>query len=84
MQCGLPVVLPDSKPGLNPERNYKFNDFFDFEIMPVPLAYTSAFVSHDKGIKDVLRNRTKILERTSCRYCASVSELEEWFKGLPS
>ena len=32
----------------------------------------------DKGIIDVLQNRTKILERSSCRYCQDLSELEAW------
>jgi hypothetical protein len=64
----------------NPARNYKINDFFDFEIMPVPLADASVFVAQDKGIRDVLRNRTGILKRSTCRYCFDLVELGEWLK----
>jgi len=64
----------------NPSRNYKINDFFDFEIMPVPLAYASAFVAQDKGIRDVLRNRTGILKRSTCRYCFDLAEFGEWLR----
>jgi hypothetical protein len=61
-----------------PSRKDKINDFFDNEIMPVPLAYASVFVAQDKGIRDVLRNRTKTLERSSCLYCYDLRELEAW------
>jgi hypothetical protein len=61
-----------------PSRKDKINDFFDNEIMPVPLAYASVFVAQDKGIMDVLQNRTKVLDRSSCRYCYDLGELEAW------
>jgi hypothetical protein len=35
-----------------PTRKDKINDFFDNEIMPVPLGYASVFVAEDKGIRD--------------------------------
>jgi hypothetical protein len=65
----------------NPAQRFEINDFFDQEIMPVPLAYASAFVAQDKGIRDLLHNRTKILERNACRYCSDLSELEVWMKA---
>jgi len=61
-------------------RKDKINDFFDYEIIPVPLAYASAFVSQDKGIRDLLQNRTKILKRTHCRYCPDLAGLEQWLE----
>jgi hypothetical protein len=64
-----------------PSRKDKNNDFFDNEVMPVPLAYASAFVAQDKGIRDVLRNRTEIPERSTCRYCFDLGELEEWLRA---
>ena len=63
-----------------PSRKDKNNDFFDYEIMVVPLAYSSAFVSKDKGIKHLLTQRTQILKRTSCQYCDGLEALEQWFK----
>jgi hypothetical protein len=65
----------------NPTRRDKINDFFDFEIMSVPLAYASVFVAQDKGIRDILRNRTEILRRNLCHYCFDLAELEEWLKA---
>lgn len=64
-----------------PDRKDKNNDFFDYEIMAAPLAYSTAFVSRDKGIRDLLRNRTNILNRTTCQYCDSLGALEAWLAG---
>ena len=64
----------------NPTRRDKINDFFDVEMMPVPLAYASVFVAQDRGIRDVLRNRTEILKRNACCYCFDLAELEDWLK----
>jgi hypothetical protein len=64
----------------NPTRQYKINDFFDFEVMPVPLAYASVFVAQDKGIRDILRNRTAILRSNACRYCFDLHEFGRWLK----
>lgn len=49
--------------------------------MLVPLAYASVFVAQDKGIWDVLRNRTEILKRNACHYCFDLIELENWLKA---
>ena len=65
----------------NPGQQFEINDFFDQQIMPVPLAYASVFVSQDRGIRDALRNRTGILKRGCCRYCSDLGELEEWLKA---
>jgi hypothetical protein len=63
---------------MQPDRKDKNNDFFDYEIMVAPLAYSTAFVSRDKSIKDLLRHRTNILSRTTCQYCDSLGALEAW------
>jgi hypothetical protein len=63
---------------MQPDRKNKKNDFFDYEIVVVPLAYSTAFVSRDKGIRDLLRYRTNILNRTTCQYCDSLGALEAW------
>jgi hypothetical protein len=65
----------------NPTQRFEINDYFDHEIMPVPLAYASVFVAQDKGIRDLLRNRTTILGRNSCLYCSNLAELEAWLKS---
>jgi hypothetical protein len=64
-----------------PSRKPKINDFFDNEIIPVPLAYASVFVAQDKGIRDTLKNRTNILKRTTFHYCYDLAELDLWLKA---
>ena len=61
-----------------PARKDKHNHFVDNEIVAVPLAYTDVFAAKDKGIRDLLRNRTQILARTTCVYCDGLTELEAW------
>jgi len=68
------MVVADSQP----DRRDSNNHFMDNEIMVAPLAYASVFVSKDRGIRDMLRNRTKILRRTRCQYCDSLKSLESW------
>jgi hypothetical protein len=62
----------------NPTRTDKINDFFDLEIMAAPLAYATVFVSEDKGIRNVLHQRTRILKRNNCQYCSDLMELAHW------
>ncbi|HEX3529680.1 MAG TPA: hypothetical protein VH988_21695 [Thermoanaerobaculia bacterium] len=68
------MVVADSQP----DRKDNYNHFMDNEIMVAPLAYATVFVSKDKAIRDMLRNRTKILSRTKCQYCDSLESLEVW------
>jgi hypothetical protein len=68
------MVVADSQP----TRKDHYNHFMDNEIMVAPLAYTDAFVSKDKGIRDILRRRTKILSRTKCQYFDSLESADAW------
>jgi hypothetical protein len=61
-----------------PDKKDDPNDFMDHEIMVAPITYASVFVSRDKGIRDLLLSRTKILSRTKCVYCDSWTKLENW------
>ena len=70
------MVVADSYP----DRKDNCNNFMDNEIMVAPLAYATVFVSKDKGIRDMLRNRTKILSRTQCQYCDNLDALEIWLR----
>jgi len=72
------MIVADTQP----ERKDSNNHFMDNEIMVAPLAYADVFVSRDKGIRDVLRNRTKILSRTKCQYLDSLAALERWLDRL--
>jgi hypothetical protein len=61
-----------------PDRKDSNNHFMDNEIVVAPLAYATVFASRDKGIRDMLRNRTSILSRNPCQYCDSLDALELW------
>src|SRR5205823_4644107 len=54
-----------------PTRKDNYHHFMDNEIMVAPLAYATVFVAKDRAIRDMLHKRTKILERTKCKYCDS-------------
>lgn len=69
---------------LQPSRKDRYNDFMDHEIMCAPLAYADVFFSKDKNVRDLLRNRTRILGRSECHYCGSFAELEAWLATLPA
>jgi hypothetical protein len=68
------MVVADSLP----DRKDSNNHFMDNEIVVLPLAYADAFVTKDKGIRDTLRKRTKILDRTTCQYCDGLEALDDW------
>jgi len=68
------MIVMDSQP----DRKDKYNHFMDNEIMVAPLAYATVFASKDKAIRDMLKNRTKILSRIKCQYCDSLDALETW------
>jgi hypothetical protein len=68
------MTVADSQP----HRKDTFNHFMDNEIVVAPLAYANVFASLDRAIRDMLRNRTKILSRTTCQYCDSFDALETW------
>jgi hypothetical protein len=68
------MIVADTQPGRKDTNNH----FFDNEILVAPFAYASVFVANDKGIKDMLQNRTGILRRTKCQYCDSLDALETW------
>ena len=70
------MVVADS----HPTRKDHYNHFMDNEIMVAPLVYADAFASLDKGIRDMLQCRTKILGRTKCRYLDSLESLEAWLE----
>lgn len=63
-------------------RKDKDNHFFDYEIMPVPLAYAAVFVAEDGGIEQYLRQTTEILKRTKCHYCENHDALESWLERI--
>src|SRR5205823_2789121 len=44
----------------DPNRKDKVSDFFDLEMLPVPLAYADVFASLDKRIRNILSDRSEL------------------------
>jgi hypothetical protein len=65
----------------DPNRKDKSSDFFDLDMLPVPLAYADVFVSQDKWIRDILKNRGSFLKRNPCKFCQDFDELKKWLEG---
>jgi len=68
--------------GQDPRRRTRASDFYDLDMMAVPLAYTAVFVSQDKWIRDLLNNRGAILRRNTCQYLSSLLDFERWLKAV--
>lgn len=66
----------------DPNRKDKMNDFFDHELLPVPLAYADVFVSRDRRIRDLVTNRSNLLTRNKCLFISSYAELEQYLSAL--
>lgn len=62
----------------DPNRKDKLNDFFDLDMMPVPLAYADVFVSHERWVRERFLKLGGFLQRNGCVYCSSYAELETW------
>lgn len=54
------------------------NDFFDIELVSVPLAYADLLVSTDKWINYLLTSQSFILERSRCKYFSRLQDFEEY------
>jgi len=62
----------------------RINDFFDLELMSVPLAYCDALVADDKRIKDIIRNRSSLLSHNNCNFVGNMNAFETWLLGASS
>lgn len=67
---------------LDPKRKDKPSDFFDLDMMAIPLAYADVFVSQDKWIRDLLINRGTILKRNTCQYFSNLPDFERSLKTM--
>ncbi len=58
--------------GFNVRRKDRMSDFYDIEIMVVPLAYSDVFVSQDKWMRDLLSPQNGLAERNSTEFVSDV------------
>lgn len=63
-------------------RKDRVNDFFDLEMMAVPLAYADAFVTGDKWVRERFLKPGGFLKRSECQFFATTAELENWLGAI--
>ncbi|HEX3148021.1 MAG TPA: hypothetical protein VHR66_08045 [Gemmataceae bacterium] len=62
----------------DPNRKDRPSDFYDLDMLPVPLAYADVFVSRDRRIRDMLQNRGKLLHRNRCQFFSDYAAFGDW------
>ncbi len=62
----------------DPNRKDKPSDFFDLNMMPVPLAYGDVFVSLDRWVRERFLKPGGFCTRNPCKFCSTYAELETW------
>ncbi len=68
--------------GFDPNRTDKMNDFFDIELMIIPMAYASVVVATDKWIRELMKSHGKTLHDRSAKYIGDWSEFENYLSTL--
>jgi hypothetical protein len=68
----------------DPNRKDRASDFYDLDMLPVPLAYADVFVSRDRRIRDMVQNRGKLLQRNRCQFFSDYSAFSEWLASVGS
>lgn len=54
--------------GFNPNRTDKMNDFYDIQLMLIPMAYAGVVVATDKWIRELMKSHGKTLHDQSAKY----------------
>jgi len=67
---------------INPLRKAKPSDFYDMEMLAVPLAYADAVVSQDKWMRDIVCERGTFLKRNSCKYISDLDEFKAYLESI--
>lgn len=70
--------------GFDAGRGFQMNDFFDLELIKVPLVYSDALATGDKWVKHLLTKEIKGATSRSRRYVWNYDELEEYLASLAS
>lgn len=64
--------------GFDFNRRTTMNDFFDIELLAVPLAYANVFASQDKWMKHLLTNMKHWIAESRCKFVYGFGELEKY------
>lgn len=68
--------------GFDPNRTDKMNDFYDLELLIIPMAYADVIVATDKWIKNLMKSYGEKLHRNSAKYYGNWSDFEEYLRSL--
>lgn len=66
----------------DPNRTDKMNDFYDIQLMIIPMAYANVLVATDKWIKELMKSHGKILHARSAKYIGDWSGFENYLSAL--
>ena len=68
--------------GFDPNRTDKINDFYDIQLMIIPMAYADVLVATDKWIRELMKSHGKTLHNRSAKYIGDWSEFENYLITL--
>ncbi len=68
--------------GFDPNRTDKMNDFYDIQLMIIPMAYASILVATDKWIRELMKSHGKTLHSRSAQYIGDWSKFENYLSTL--
>jgi hypothetical protein len=68
--------------GFDPNRTDKMNDFYDIQLMIIPMTYASVVVATDRWIRELMKSHGKTLHHRSAKYIGDWSEFENYLSAL--
>jgi hypothetical protein len=68
--------------GYDINRKDSTNDFFDRELMIIPLAYADVLIAEDKWIRDLLNNVSTYVKNNKITYLSTMEEFEQYLFSL--
>jgi hypothetical protein len=68
--------------GFDPNRTDKMNDFYDIQLMIIPMAYADVLVATDKWIRELMKSHGKTLHARSAKYIGDWSGFENYLGTL--
>jgi hypothetical protein len=68
--------------GFDLTRKATLNDFFDIQMLMIPLSYADVLVATDKWLRHLLTTQKSVFDTGNVRYISSLSDFREYLKGL--
>jgi hypothetical protein len=68
--------------GLDPNRTDKINDFYDLQLIIIPMAYADVVFATDRWIRELMKVHWSTLHARGAKYIGEWSEFEQYLSGL--